>query len=256
LLSAAKVEAILREKSHEIKPLEEMKWKGREKKREKRQEEFQHQCEEAIYGGTNRDGEKGATRVGAGHYVKDGGRTEAVVGGGEAKRPSVMVEGTAALEAELGPREWPEEEERRLVDELRRQWIEASAQLRQEGKETVGGVDLADLELRLKLAFPVVGEGEAGSEESEVVAPVSPPATGNQAETESVVGAVSPPPSGHSAPSGAADRTSSPPLLTSGVRQAAVRTPPLQLPTCAKSPPPPGTGSGSWNGGRGGSAGR
>jgi hypothetical protein len=57
------------------------------------------------------------------------------------------------------------------------------------------------------------------------------------------------------------DAPSASPAPDSGIRRAAVltaavRTPPLQCLTSAKSPPPLGTGSGSSNGGRGGSAGR
>src|SRR5208337_3640878 len=54
-VSGRKVEAILREKSHEIRPIEEMQWKGKEKEQEERQAKFQKECEEAIYGGSYPD---------------------------------------------------------------------------------------------------------------------------------------------------------------------------------------------------------
>ncbi len=96
-------------------------------------------------------------------YVKDGGQTRAVVGEGQPVAEQVIVEETGAVEAGLNSREWPEEEERKLVAELRRQWIETSEQLRKEGKETVGGVGLDELGEALALAFREegVGSGEA-----------------------------------------------------------------------------------------------
>ncbi len=155
-LSGRKVEEILREKSNGIKPLEQMKWEGKEKKQEERQEQFQKDCEQATYGGTDICGDPITDRVGAAEYVKDGGRTCARVGpkGGPAgdDKPTLafeIVEGTVAVEAGLNSREWPEEEERKLVAELRRQWIETSEQLRAEGKETVGGVGLDELGARV-----------------------------------------------------------------------------------------------------------
>ncbi len=160
-LSGRKVEEILREKSHEIKPLEEMQWKGKEKEQEERQAKFQKECEEAIYGGSYPDDKvKWPCTV---EYVKDGGQTRAVVGDSKSRTECVMVEGTAAWEAGLNSRQWPEEEERKLVAELRRQWIETSEQLRKEGKDTVGGLDLDELGQRLEEAFSVVGEAGFGN---------------------------------------------------------------------------------------------
>src|SRR5208282_3696639 len=128
-VSGRKVEAILREKSNEIKPLEEMKWEGKEKKQEERQEQFQKDCEEATYGGgyPGDPGDK-VKFAGTTEYVKDGGQTCARVGqagdaaeNGQPTTAFVMVEGTAALEAGLTSREWPEDEERKLVEELRQE---------------------------------------------------------------------------------------------------------------------------------------
>ncbi len=178
-VSGRQVEEILRQKSNAIKPLEEMKWKGKEEKEEERKEKFQKECEEATYGGESPGGPDKVKWAGTTAYVKDGGQTQAVVGasgqpaGGSAEdgqpmNAFVMVKETAALEAELNPREWPEEEERKLVDELRRQWIETSAQLRAEGKQTVGGVELSELGEALELAFYARGEGEEEEEEQGV----------------------------------------------------------------------------------------
>ncbi|HME01279.1 MAG TPA: hypothetical protein VKM93_28690 [Terriglobia bacterium] len=171
-VSGRQVEEILRQKSNAIKPLEEMKWKGKEEKEEERKEKFQKDCEEATYGGESPGGPDKVKWAGTTDYVKDWGRTHAQVGEGEPVAELVMVEGTAALEAGLGSREWPEEEERKLVEELRRQWIETSAQLRAEGKQTVGGVELSELGEALELAFYARGEGKeeeegVGSRESE-----------------------------------------------------------------------------------------
>ncbi|MGO9271550.1 MAG: hypothetical protein ACLQOO_15025, partial [Terriglobia bacterium] len=81
-----------------------------------------------------------------------------------------------------------------------RQWIETSEQLRQEGKDTVGGLDLGELGQRLEQAFSVeedegVGSRESGSEEQGVGSresgvgeeeegqePSSPPGTGPEAQ--------------------------------------------------------------------------
>jgi hypothetical protein len=183
-LSGRKVEAILREKSNAIKPLEEMQWKGKEKEQEERREKFQKDCEEATYGGPCLGGPEKVKGLGTVAYVKDGGQTQAVVGpaGGPAGPPSgdpaedgkpgtafVMVEGTGALEAGLSSTQWPEEEERKLVAELRRQWIETSEQLRQERKDTVGGLDLDELGGTLDLAFYARGEEGVGSGEEQGV---------------------------------------------------------------------------------------
>ncbi|HMD97483.1 MAG TPA: hypothetical protein VKM93_09180 [Terriglobia bacterium] len=169
-LSARQVEAILCEKWNWVKPLEEMKWKGKKKKQEERQAKFQQECEEAIYGGSYDEKVK---RPFTTAYVKDGGQTRAVVGEGQPVAEEVMVEETGAVEAGLNSREWPEEEERKLVAELRRQWIETSEQLRAEGKETVGGVDLDELEEALKAGFGIRGSGfaepDAAAGESEGV---------------------------------------------------------------------------------------
>jgi len=169
-VSGRQVEEILREKSSDIKPLEEMGWKGKEKEQEERREQFQKDCEEAIYGGGDPDlppdkvDFKGTTE-----YVEDGGRTHAVVGEGEPTRQLVMVEGTVAVEAGLNLDEWSEEEERKLVAELRRQWIETSEQRRKEEKETVGGLGMDELAAALEAAFPKegVGSGESGVREEE-----------------------------------------------------------------------------------------
>jgi hypothetical protein len=94
--------------------------------------------------------------------------SEAPAGENKPMTEVVMVEGTAALEAGLGTREWPKEEERKLLEELRRQWIETSAQLREQGKETAGGVEPSELEEAFALAFgengrePGEGERESG----------------------------------------------------------------------------------------------
>ncbi|HMD96572.1 MAG TPA: hypothetical protein VKM93_04460 [Terriglobia bacterium] len=164
-VSAAKVEEILREKSNEIKPLEEMKWKGKKKQQEERQQNLQKECEEATYGGyldPYGDPEK-VERTGTTDYVQGDGRTQAVVSEDEPKTMSPLVEGTA-LVAGLRTDEWSEEQERKLVAELRRQWIETSEQLRKEGKETVGGVDLEELAAALEAGF---GTRESGEEERE-----------------------------------------------------------------------------------------
>src|SRR5271157_5696622 len=165
-LSARQVEAILCEKWNWVKPLEEMKWKGKKKKQEERQAKFQKQCEEAIYGGSYDDKVK---RNFTTAYVKDSGQTRAVVGEGQPVAEQVIVEETGAVEAGLNSREWPEEEERKLVAELRRQWIETSEQLRAEGKETVGGVGLDELGEALAMAFQEqgVGSSESGVGEEE-----------------------------------------------------------------------------------------
>jgi len=169
-VSARQVEEIVQEKWNWIKPLEEMKWKGKKKKQEERQQKFQQQCEGAIYGGSYPDDK--VKHPFATAYVKDGGQTRAVVGEGKPVAEQAMVEETGVLEAGLNPRDWPEEEERKLVAELRRQWIETSAQLRREGKETVGGVDLSELAEALAVAFSKEGRGEeepgVGSRESGV----------------------------------------------------------------------------------------
>src|SRR5208282_1557666 len=181
-LSARQVEETLQPKWNWIKRIEEMKWKGKKKKQEERQQKFQKDCEEAIYGGSYPDDKVKHTFTTA--YVKDGGQTRAVVGDGKPVAEHVMVEETGVWEAGLNSSQWPEEEEKKLVAELRRQWIETSEQLRQEGKETVGGLDLEDLELRFELAFPVEEEEEGGSgesgvgEEEEGQEPSSPPGTG------------------------------------------------------------------------------
>jgi hypothetical protein len=181
-VSGRKMEEILRQKSNAIKPLEEMKWKGKEKER---QEKFQKECEEAIYGGggdyfgnpekvkrlgtTDLRGGRGWTHA----VVRPEGKgvpmgSEAPAGENKPMTEVVMVEGTAALEAGLGTREWPKEEERKLLEELRRQWIETSAQLREQGKETAGGVEPSELEEAFALAFgengrePGEGERESG----------------------------------------------------------------------------------------------
>ncbi|MGO9272607.1 MAG: hypothetical protein ACLQOO_20635 [Terriglobia bacterium] len=170
-VSGRQVGEILREKSNEIKPLAEMKWKGKEKEQQERQEQFQKDCEEATYGGPSLGGPDKVKWAGATAYVKDGGQTQAVVrpaeGPAENGQPTkafVMVEGTAALEAGLRTDEWSEEEERKLVAELRRQWIETSEQLRQEGKETVGGLGMDELEQVLEAGFGIRGSGFAESE--------------------------------------------------------------------------------------------
>jgi len=105
-------------------------------------------------------------------YVKDGGQTRAVVGDGKPVAEHVMVEETGVWEAGLNSSQWPEEEERKLVAELRRQWIETSEQLRQEGKDTVGGLRLDELGEALEAGFSREGVGEeqqgGGSRESGV----------------------------------------------------------------------------------------
>ena len=168
-VSGRQIEEILREKSHEIKPLDQMKWEGKDKKQEKRQEKFQKDCEQATF-------PSGLDEIGIHHYVdvkgtteyvKDEGRTRAAVGQGEPRLQSVMVNGTVAVEVGLDAREWSEEEERRLVEELRRQWIETSAELRQQGKETVGGVGLEELGKALEQAFQDSGVGSVESEAAE-----------------------------------------------------------------------------------------
>ena len=171
-VSAAKVEEVLREKSNEIKPLEQMKWEGKKKQQEERRQKFQQECQEATYGGcldSYGDPEK-VESSGTTEYVQDGGRTRAVVGDGEPVAEQVMVGETGVWEAGLSSSEWPEEEERKLVAELRRQWIETSEQLRQEGKETVGGLGMDELGEALVAAFSGqeeegVGNRESGSQE-------------------------------------------------------------------------------------------
>ena len=165
-LSARQVEETLCPKWNWIKRIEEMKWKGKKKKQEERQAKFQKECEEAIYGGSYPDDKVKHDFTTA--YVKDGGQTRAVVGDGKPVLEQVMVEETGAVEAGLNSRDWPEEQERKLVAELRRQWIETSEQLRQEGKDTVGGLDLGELGQRLEQAFSVEEDEGVGSRESGV----------------------------------------------------------------------------------------
>ena len=184
-VSAAQVEEILREKSNDIKPLEQMKWDGKKKQEEERRQKLQKECQEATYAGyldSYGDPEK-VEGTGATESVQDDGRARAEVGEGETKREFVLVEGTA-LVAGLRTDEWSEEEERKLVAELRRQWIETSEQLRREGKETVGGVDLDGLGEALAVAFGIRGSGSADvgpggarpGEESELEGEESPAA--------------------------------------------------------------------------------
>jgi hypothetical protein len=166
-VSGRKVEEILREKSSEIKPLEQMKWKGKKLKQEERQAKFQKECEEAIHGGMgDYYGDPERVKVcGTREYVQGDGETRAVVGKGEPKIETVMADGTA-LQAWLNSRDWPEAEEGKLMAEVRREWIETSEQMRKEGKDTVGGLDLEELGEWLKAGFGVVGEAGFGVRDS------------------------------------------------------------------------------------------
>src|SRR5208282_316354 len=187
-LSARQVEETLCPKWNWIKRIEEMKWKGKKKKQEERQAKFQKECEEAIYGGSYPDDKVKHDFTTA--YVKDGGQTRAVVGDGKPVLEQVIVEETGAVEAGLNSRDWPEEQERKLVAELRRQWIETSEQLRQEGKDTVGGLDLGELGQRLEQAFSVVGEAGFGIRGSGFAEPeaVDQEPEGVEGEAEADVG--------------------------------------------------------------------
>ena len=71
-VSARQVEETLQPKWNWIKRIEEMKWKGKQKKREERQQKFQKECEEAIYGGSYPDDK--VKWPGTINYSKDGTR--------------------------------------------------------------------------------------------------------------------------------------------------------------------------------------
>jgi hypothetical protein len=157
----------------------------------------------------------------------------------------------------MGAEGWPEEEERKLVEELRRQWIETSAKLREEGKETVGGVELEELGKAFELAFQKKGVGgrewkKKGSRGSGV---------GSRKRMDRAGLPQLPTP--HSLlpilllpllPTLDAQL----PILRLPTPHSLLpsRLPILPLPTSAKSRPPLGTGPGSSNGARDGSAGR
>ena len=250
-----------------IKRIEEMKWKGKKKKQEERQAKFQKECEEAIYGGSYPDDKVKHNFTTA--YVKDGGQTRAVVGDGKPVAEHVMVEETGVVEAGLNSSQWPEEEEKKLVAELRRQWIETSEQLRQEGKDTVGGLDLDELGQRLEQAFSVVGEAGFGIRGSGFAEPeaVDQEPEGVEGEAEADVGPGGARPGEESelegeespAPGDSANPEPRTPNPAGGPSSPTPDSPlptPDDLPTYTKSPPPPGTGSGSSNGGRGGNAAR